>query len=150
MLFSCLYSDKCSNEMINLTYNIPVYLSSPNYDLGLRYPNDIDCQWFFTDSVIGTFIVSIIDMYTEYWDRLSIGFGTNVVEESKVAEIRESQFPETILLPHREMWIRFASNKAIRFRGFLLEVKRVPEIGRSYPDQIVTMSTYDNNTDTRQ
>ena len=121
--------------MVNLTYNIPVYLSSPNYDLGLRYPNGIDCQWFFTDPMIGTFVVSIIDMNTEYWDTLSIGFGTNLVEESKVAEIRESQFPETVLLPHREMWIRFVSNKSIRFRGFLLEVKRVSEIGRCYCNQ---------------
>ena len=115
--------------MVNLTHNIPMYLSSPNYHLGLRYPNNVDCQWFFFDPIIGTFIVSVIDLFTEYWDTLSIGNGINVVEESKVAELRENQFPETLLLPQRGMWIRFTSNSAIRFRGFLLEVQRVPEIG---------------------
>ena len=115
--------------MVNLTHNIPVYLSSPNYDLGLHYPNNIDCRWFFTDSVIGTYIVTVIDMYTEYFDTLSIGLGTYMVEESKVAILRESRFPETILLPDRDMWIRFESNGAVGDHGFLIEVQRDPKLG---------------------
>ena len=128
-VFSCLYTDQCGNEMVNLTHNIPIYLTSPNYDLGLRYPNDIDCQWYFTDPIIGTYIVTVIDMYTEYHDTISIGFGTYTVEEGKVAILRENGFPDTILLPHKDMWIRFESNEAVGDRGFLLEVIREPKIG---------------------
>ena len=127
--YFCLIADECGTEMLNMTNSIPVYISSPNYNLGLRYPNDIDCQWFFTYATIGTYIVTVIDLQTEYFDTISAGFGGNIVEESKVALLRETTFPATILLSHKQMWIRFTSNHAVRFRGFLLEVKRTSEIG---------------------
>ena len=108
-----------------------MYISSPNYDLGVYYPNDVDCRWYFADKIIGTYIVTIIDMETQYWDTLSLGFGDKVVEESRVALLRERYFPSTILIPHTRMWIRFHSNHNVRFRGFLLEVERIPKEGKN-------------------
>ena len=123
-----LFSDECGTEISNLTHNIPVYITSPNYDKGLPYPHNIDCTWYITDSAVGTYIVTIMDFETEYWDIIEFGFGANAMEESRVSVIREWPAPANILIPHMQMWIRFTSNVDVALRGFLLQVERKSEI----------------------
>lgn len=125
------FIDDCSVEISNLTDSDPIYVTSPNYNLGLPYPNNVDCVWLFTDFVTGTYIITIIDLSTEWWDLVSVGFGVIVTEESQGVLLRGWAFPSTILVPHLNMWLRFTSNHAVGFRGFLAEVERRPGTGKT-------------------
>ena len=125
-----LYSDQCGAEVSNVSTRDPIYVSSPNYELGLYHPNNLDCEWFFSDIVPGTYIVTIIEMLTEYWDTLSIGFGATVNDGSRGVLLRGWEFPSRILVPHLQMWIRFVSNNAAMFPGFVLKIERQSGTGK--------------------
>ena len=122
----------CGDEIANLTVTGPIYLASPNYPFA--YPSNVDCVWLFIDDKPGTYVISILYMYTEWWDNLMVGHGTIVSDESKGIQIadRNKDFPKTIVVPELNMWVRFTSNFAVQWQGFLMEVSRRHEQGMHF------------------
>ena len=114
-------------EITNLTATGPIYLASPNYPF--NYPPNVDCVWLFIDDTPGTYIITIIDFATEWWDNFMVGYGTTVSTESQGVRISVWYFPKTFVVQELSMWVRFASNIAVQFSGFLVEVERKHEQG---------------------
>ena len=133
-LFVLLTLDGCSAEIPNLINNEPIYISSPNYDLGLSHPKNIDCVWSFTDHDFGTYVVTVLDFSTYWKDVLTISYGSNDTEESQIAVLRGSRQTLSFNIPYPRIWIRFTSPSwgSNTLRGFLLEVDRDPEFGMVY------------------
>ena len=125
------YLDECSTEITDLRSSGPIYISSPNYNLGLFYPKNTECVWLFTDNDFGTFIVTVLD-FAAYWkDILAISYGDNTSEENQVAILRGTPQPLNFHIPYSKMWIRFTSPSwGATHRGFLLEVYRDTEVGK--------------------
>ena len=114
--------------MANLTDADPIYLSSPHYPQ--NYATNLDCFYIFAENTPGTYIVTVIDLETEFWDDLMIGHGYDFGEKSMDVKLSLWYFPKTILVPDPVMWIRFLSNHAVTFRGFLLEIERTSKSGK--------------------
>ena len=115
-------------EITNLTATGPIYLSSPNYPSS--YPPHADCVWLFIDDTPGTYIITFMDFYTEWFDFFMVGHGTIVSQASQGVRISERYYLKTIVVQELNMWVRFASNFAVQWRGFLVEVERQHEQGK--------------------
>ncbi|XP_072044919.1 tolloid-like protein 2 [Amphiura filiformis] len=123
--------DSCGFEFANLTSSNPIYLASPGYPG--NYPPNINCIWFFTENTPGTYVISILDLETEWADMLSIGTGPLVSSESTIVQRSLWQFPRTVLIPEWEMWISFSSNDWVQYRGFIVEIIRTDNIDVDCP-----------------
>ena len=117
----------CGVEITNLTTTGPIYLASPNHPL--NYPSNVDCVWLFIDDTPGTYIITIMDFVTEWWDDFMMGHGTAVSPESQGVRISSMYYPKTIVVQEMGMWVRFVSNHEVEFSGFLVEVERKHEQG---------------------
>ncbi|XP_072045820.1 uncharacterized protein [Amphiura filiformis] len=112
----------CGSIITNLTYNGPVYLSSPSYPA--KYPPNVDCTWTFVEDTPGTFVITMLDLQTESWDFLMIGKGYNISIDDFQLRLFLWHFPRTIIVDEMVMWVWFLSNHAVQYRGFVLEVER--------------------------
>ena len=80
--------------MANLTDADPLYLSSPHYPQ--NYATNLDCFYIFAEKTPGTYIVTVIDLETEFWDDLMIGHGYDIGEKSMDVKLSLWYFPKTI------------------------------------------------------
>ena len=120
--------DSCDVEIGNLTNDGKIYLSSPLYPQ--NYPTNIDCFYIFSETIPGTYVITVVDVETEFWDKLMIGHSYDIGEDTMDVELSLWFFPKTILVPDLVMWVRFTSNHAVTFRGFLLEIERTTDAGK--------------------
>ena len=102
--------------------------------MGLFYPRNIECVWRFIDHDFGTYIVTVLDFATDWNDILTLGYGGNITDESRVALLRYTPQPLSFHIPYFKMWIRFRSYWGNIQRGFLLQVQRETELGKILKD----------------
>ena len=120
--------DDCGSMITNLTYNGPVYLTSPSYPA--KYPPNVDCTWTFVEDTPGTFVVTILDLQTESHDYLMIGNGYNISIDNFQLRLFLWHFPRTVIVDEMVMWVWFLTNHAVQYRGFALEVERRNATGK--------------------
>ncbi len=104
-----------------------IYLSSPHYPK--NYPSNVNCVWYFIESTPGTFVITVIDLQSEWFDSLIIGRGRNISDDFGV-RLSLWYYPKTILIEEMAIWVNFASNHAVTFRGFLIEIERKGSNGK--------------------
>ena len=124
-----MYADECGSDLLNLTRRGPVYLSSKQYPY--NYQPYEDCTWIFQSEEEGTYVITILDLNTEWWDTLSVGLDV-MMPDNVVVKLSLWYYPKTILINTTEMFIRFFSNELVQFRGFLIEVERIPYKGNCF------------------
>ena len=120
-------TDTCDDVITNMTNRGSVYLTSPSYPS--NYAANKECTWLVTDETPGTYYVTLFDLETEYWDPLMIGHGYDVSYENRDVWVSLWYWPTTFVIEDLVMWVRFLSNHAVTFRGFLMEIERVHDKG---------------------
>ena len=105
----------------------PIYLASSNYPQS--YSANQDCIWALAGDPGGTFRIRIFDLDMESYDILSIGYGNDINEVSEVSRLTLWNFPETILIDKKNVWVHFYSNGAVQFGGFILKIEWSPTRG---------------------
>ncbi|XP_072046375.1 tolloid-like protein 2 [Amphiura filiformis] len=130
----------CGSVINDLAVIGPIYLTTPGYPS--NYPPNTDCTWVFTDTTPGTYIITIVDFATEWVDNFMVGYGTTVSTESQGVRISVWYFPKTIVVEEMDMWVRFASNGAVEFSGFLVEVAREHEQVTCLPNEFECATGY--------
>lgn len=134
------FSDPHGTQVTNMTGVGSIYLTTPNYPL--NYPSNTDCVWIFEENSLGTYVIYIIDLETEYWDSLMMGHGYDVGRDSQDVMLSLWYYPKTIVMEERVIWIRFLSNHAVTFRGFLLEIERTETKGKiTFAETVESPST---------
>ena len=93
------------------------------------YPPNTVCTWLFNEDTPGTYVISVLDLQTEYYDPLTMGYGRNISGPLR-QRLSLWYYPKTILMESLAIWMHFASNHAAQFRGFLVTIERKPHEGR--------------------
>ncbi|XP_071811335.1 uncharacterized protein [Apostichopus japonicus] len=114
-------------------------ISSPNFDQGLFYPNNIDLIWFITVSkgYQVDFLVTLV-MIEENVDYLKVGEGVEIELNTLLTLTGNTEEDTKTNTETNQAWIRFTADESISNRGFSLEWAEDRTVGEPCPAQELT------------